>query len=355
VREFAAGQIRFNVDPNITLDGILRGSLECGVILLNPQGRVTYADNTACTLLSLHCEAAKDLLLPPELAAFAQRALSDPAAGSPARLHYASPTGDSQEVTAEGVPVSLGGGQTGLLLTLRGGTVEDSFESKIRHFERLARLGVLSASLAHELRNALVALNTMTDLLIEQQQDNELAQTVKRELTRANNLAVRMLKYSRPNPPSRQPTSTHEVLDRALQLANAKFKEAGATVTTSLQAEPDGISADEAHLEQMFLNLLINAADAVDQNGEVTVSTEVVEKQPGGRAVRIAVKDTGIGIPPEVVPNLFEPFFTTKRHGTGLGLYLAQRIIEEHCGTIAVESEPGRGTCVHVMLPAHPA
>ena len=108
-----------------------------------------------------------------------------------------------------------------------------------------------------------------------------------------------------------------------------------------------------AHLEQMFLNLLINAADAIDHQGEVTLCTDIIQEHAMGRAVRIAVKDTGVGIAPDLLPNLFEPFFTTKRHGTGLGLYLAQRIIDEHSGTINVASVPGQGTCVEVVLPVH--
>jgi len=240
-----------------------------------------------------------------------------------------------------------------LLLVLRDATSTNRFESKVRHFERLARLGVLSASLAHELRNAMVALSTMTDLLIEQHENNELAQTVRRELDRANTLAVRMLKYARPNSQAKKPISTRVVLDRALQLANSRFKEAGASVTRSLQADPDIISADETHLEQMFLNLLINAADAIDDQGEVSLSTDIIDGDSVGRSVRITVRDTGVGIEPDALPNLFEPFFTTKRHGTGLGLYLAHRIVDEHSGTIEVASSPGQGTCVQVILPVH--
>jgi two-component system sensor histidine kinase HydH len=344
------------VNPNITLDGVLRGCLESGVILVNPRGQVTYADATARSLLSLDdCSECEIDTLPAPLADYAQSILGKSAGATPNEIQLPSVNQSRQGITVEGSAVPFNEGETGVLLNLRGMIPLNGFESKIRHFERLARLGVLSASLAHELRNAMVALSTMTDLLIEQQQDNELAQTVRRELDRANTLAVRMLKYSRPNPQSRKPTSTHEVLDRALQLANSKFKEAGATVTKSLQADPDVISADEAHLEQMFLNLLINAADAIDQQGEVSLSTDVIEAEQGGRAVRIAVSDTGMGIAPNALPNLFEPFFTTKRHGTGLGLYLARRIIDEHSGTINVHSEPGQGTCVQVVLPVHSA
>jgi signal transduction histidine kinase len=344
------------VDPNITLDGVLRGCLECGVVVINPRGQLTYLDAAARNLLSIDPDLpASAEALPHPLPNLVSAVLNGSNGETPAQVRLSPKEGCQQVVTVDGSALPLDQGDKGALLVLQGVATTHPFESKIRHFERLARLGVLSASLAHELRNAMVALSTMTDLLIEQQQDNELAHTVRRELDRANTLAVRMLKYARPSPQSRKPTSTHEVLDRALLLANSKFKAAGATVTKSLLAVPDVISADEAHLEQMFLNLLINAADAIDQEGEVSLATDIVDEQRGGRAVRIAVKDTGTGIAPQALPNLFEPFFTTKRHGTGLGLYIAQRIIDEHSGTINVDSTPGQGTCVQVFLPVHQA
>lgn len=258
-------------------------------------------------------------------------------------------------VTVDLAPMNLPNAAQGLLLTVSGLQRGNAFETRIRHLERLARLGLLSAGLAHELRNAMVALSTMTDLLLEQQGENELAQMVRRELDRANQLAIRMLRYARPSVQARRPTSTHAILERALHLANSRLKEAGTTVTRSLRADPDVVSGDEAHLEQMFLNLLLNAADAVHPSGEVMLSTALVEEPSLGRAVQIAVRDTGPGITPEALANLFQPFFTTKRHGTGLGLYLAHRIIDEHAGTIRVSSNPGEGTCVFVNLPAYAA
>jgi len=342
------------VDPNITLDGVIRGCLECGVVAITPDGQVTHLDAAARRLLSIDAPlpASADVL-PLPLQEIVKPALKQHGAVPAMEFHLRADGAEEQVRTLHVSPIPCGTHEHGLLLLVRGLTANHPFESKLRHFERLARLGVLSASLAHELRNALVALNTMTDLLLEERQDNELALTVRRELDRANALAARMLKYARPHAESRKPISTHVVLDRALQLANSRFKEAGATVTKSWLADPDVVSADEAHLEQMFLNLLINAADAIEQRGEVTLSTDVIHEQPLGQAVRIAVRDTGAGISPDALPNLFEPFFTTKRHGTGLGLYLAQRIIDEHSGMINVDSTPGHGTCVQVLLPVH--
>ncbi len=344
------------VDPSITLDGTLRGCIACGVVGIKPNGKVAFLSSTAADLLGMQPPLPTSLqALPPalrDLILQAQRELGSP---SPKAIQIQLEGAGDPMLSVETSPISFQDGEQGLLVTVSGLHEGTPNESKLRHFERLARLGVLSAGLAHELRNSMVALSTMTDLLLEQHQDNELALTVRRELDRANQLAVRMLRYARPNTQTKKATSTHEILDRALHLATSRFKEAGTTITRSLRADPDLVAADEAHLEQMFLNLLLNAADAVHPSGQVTLTTDLVDEPKLGRAVRIAVRDTGVGIAPEALPKLFQPFFTTKRHGTGLGLYLAQRIIDEHSGTIQVDSAPGEGTCVCVHLPAHSA
>lgn len=342
------------MDANITLDGLLRGCLECGVVVIDPRRQVTCLNAPAATFLSFHPVLPASVEgLPPPVLEFVQQAFASSCQLGAMEVRIPTAGQSAQVLTLEACPLACNGDQTSLLLVLRGMQVNHPLEAKIRHFERLARLGVLSASLAHELRNSMVALSAMADLLIEQQRDNELAQTVRGELDRANSLAVRMLKYARPNSQPRKAASTHEILDRVLQLANSRLKEAGATLTKSLQADPDLISADEPHLEQMFLNLLINAADAIHSSGEVILTTDVVQQEKVGHAVRIAVRDSGGGISAEILPHLFQPFFTTKRHGTGLGLYLAQQIIDEHCGCIQVDSTPGQGTCVQVYLPVH--
>jgi signal transduction histidine kinase len=342
------------VDPNISLNGVLRENLDCGVAVADSQGRLSFINAVARRLLWMDASTQTDgEMLPGNLWEVIRAALETSVGAATRTVQL--PTRDGAMSTVNVNACRLPAGRLGeeVLITLWSFGADGKLEERILHLERLARIGVMSAGLAHELRNAMVALSTMTDLLLEQQPQNDLAQTVRRELDRANSLAVRMLHYSKPHALSRKPVSTHQVLDRALQLASARFKAAGATVTTSLQADPDVVAADEAHMEQMFLNLLINAADAIGREGNIILSTETCREHAAGSTVRIAVRDTGPGIAPEVLPNLFQPFYTTKRHGTGLGLYLAQHIINEHSGTIQVNSSPGEGTCVQVTLPLH--
>lgn len=324
------------------------------MILVAAHGGVTFMNEAAGRLLDLPpFDASTPPPLPEGLVDLIQAAHHHPDGRASSELQLAITPGLKRTVNADVTQLPLQPPEKLTLITLWGLVDHKHLESRIRHLERLSRLGVMSAGLAHELRNSLVALRTMTDLFLEQQPGNELAQTVRREMDRANTIAVRMLSYSKPNAQVRRPVSTHQILDRALQLASPRFKEAGATLTTSLRANPDVVAADEAHMEQMFLNLLINAADAITPDGSVTLSTETCEQSNTQPAVRVAVCDTGSGIAPDVLPNLFQPFYTTKRHGTGLGLYLAQRIINEHAGTIQVQSAPGQGTRVEVTLPIH--
>jgi signal transduction histidine kinase len=118
------------------------------------------------------------------------------------------------------------------------------------------------------------------------------------------------------------------------------------------QAEPDTVFADESQLQQVFMNLLLNAVEAIGNNGELTITTEMVTDKNNVRALKLSIRDTGMGITPENLTRMFEPFFTTKKNGTGLGLSITRRIVEEHRGTIEIQSEAGRGTTFILLLPA---
>jgi two-component system nitrogen regulation sensor histidine kinase GlnL len=116
------------------------------------------------------------------------------------------------------------------------------------------------------------------------------------------------------------------------------------------KAENDTLRADESQLQQAFMNLLLNALEAVGNNGTLSISTEIAAGEDGIRRLKISIRDTGMGITPENLSHLFEPFFTTKKNGTGLGLSITRRIVEEHRGVMEVQSEPGRGSTFIISL-----
>jgi signal transduction histidine kinase len=232
-------------------------------------------------------------------------------------------------------------------------------EADIRQLDRLASVGTLAAEMAHEVRNAFVAVKTFVDLLLEQQPEAELADTVGREMERIDSIVTQVLKYSRPAAPEFRYTKVHGLLQRSLRLVKPRCKGRNINVVTRFAAAPDLVHGNESHLEQAVLNLLLNATEAMNDDGTLTVETDTIlsdGKEPmqtmAAKQLRIIIRDTGAGISAEEMGRLFEPFFTTKPNGTGLGLAITRRIIHEHHGLISAESESGKGASFRILLPA---
>ena len=155
-----------------------------------------------------------------------------------------------------------------------------------------------------------------------------------------------MLRYSAPKPTEFTAVGAHELLDHSLRLLEHQMSGRLITLKRDFRATPDTIHADESQLQQVFMNILLNAVEAVGSNGEVIVGTE-----NAGTHMLVFIRDTGMGITKENLSRLFEPFFTTKKNGTGLGLAICQRVIEEHRGKIEIHSEPGNGSAFIITLP----
>lgn len=220
-------------------------------------------------------------------------------------------------------------------------------QANLRRLDQLANLGIVSASVAHEIKNGLVAVNTFVGVLLEKNADNEMAELVQRELKRIDGLATQMLRLSSPKPSTLTTIRVHDVMDHALRLLEHQFSSRLIAVKKNFNATTDLVRADESQLQQAFMNILLNAAEAMGTQGELWLATEIT----GGDRLKIFIRDTGPGIAPENLPRLFEPFFTTKKNGTGLGLAICERVIQEHLGTIEVKSEAGRGCTFIVTLP----
>ena len=225
-------------------------------------------------------------------------------------------------------------------------------EQSMRRLDRLASLGLLSAGMAHEIKNSLVAVNTFVGRLLEGGQDREFSETVRRELRRIDTLVSQMLRFAAPGRNEFATVHVHDLLDHSLRLVEHQIKGKFVSLNRRYAAAPDTVSGDEYQLQQAFMNLLFNAIEALGMNGTLTVSTEISGEKTGERRMRIHIQDTGLGIAPENLPHLFEPFFTTKKNGTGLGLAICQRIIHEHDGDITAQSEVKKGATFSISLPA---
>ena len=227
-------------------------------------------------------------------------------------------------------------------------------EAAVRRSERLAALGQLTAGLAHELRNPLGTMKASAEVLVknlppgeENEVVRELAGYIAAEVDRLNSLITRFLDFARPLELERRPAEITEVIDRAVEQLRRHQPDLDVTVFKNYSPDVPPVPIDAQLMERVFYNLLENAAQATPPGGAVTIKTRPVK---GG--VEIAVIDRGSGIPPENLESIFNPFFTTKSGGTGLGLAIVSKIVDEHGGRMAVESEVGQGSVFRLWLPA---
>jgi signal transduction histidine kinase len=223
-------------------------------------------------------------------------------------------------------------------------------QENLRRLDRLANLGLVSASLAHEIKNGLVSINVFIELLLQKGDDLEMTTMVRRELKRIDALVTQMLRFAAPKPKQFAAIRIHELLDHSVRLLEHQMSGSLITLERRYQAENDLLRADESQLQQAVMNLLLNAVEAVGSNGALTICTETVTASDGVKRLKISIRDTGTGITPENLAHLFEPFFTTKKNGTGLGLSITRRIVEEHRGVIEVQSEAGNGSTFIISL-----
>ena len=226
--------------------------------------------------------------------------------------------------------------------------------------EKMASIGKLAATVAHEINNPLFGILTYARLTLravqklDVPQRDELAEqleTIERESKRCGELVKSLLTFSRQAPSQREPQNLNVVVQRAMQLVKHKLAMQSIELTEQLAADLPPVECDGNQLQQVILVLMVNAAEAMSRGGSLLVVTEMDED--GEHAV-VRVKDSGSGIPEDVLPRIFDPFFTTKedQNRTGLGLAVAAGIIEQHAGAITVRSKPGEGTEFRVALPA---
>jgi signal transduction histidine kinase len=173
-----------------------------------------------------------------------------------------------------------------------------------------------------------------------------------RQTQRVSRLVQGLLSFSRPTAPHRGPVNLNDVVGEILTLAERQYEKSGVRVLTTLDEALPPIIGDASALQQVILNLVSNAHQAMTDGGEVRILTRRLQEQPDW--IELVVSDTGPGIPPEVVDRIFDPFFTTKATGTGLGLAISYRIVQEHDGTMEVKSTPGDGATFRLSFPLTP-
>jgi PAS domain S-box-containing protein len=222
--------------------------------------------------------------------------------------------------------------------------------------EKLATMGELAASIAHELNNPLAIVSLRIESLINNLPEDSISQRelkiIEQEVERMSNLVANLLQFSRRGQQQISTVDIREEIEKVLELIYYHLRKRNIVIWREFAKEAPHIQADRQQLQQLFLNLFTNASDAMPQGGTLTIR---VAAQPESMQVIVEVADTGMGIPPEILSKMAEPFYSTKPEGkgTGLGLAICRRIMKEHNGTFDIVSEgiPGKGTTVSISLP----
>ena len=254
-----------------------------------------------------------------------------------------------------------GGEVTGAAMFFKDLTRVEQLEERERLRDRLAAVGEMAATIAHEVKNPLAGIEVLAGLLRRKIPDAPDAQVVLTDIIKeakmANAIVQEVLEFVRPIRLQVERTSIADAVDAAVSLADTKARRGDVEVQVAVSREL-AIHADQYQLAQLFTNLLINAYEAMEGRGHVMISAqpvrvdETMAGESGAReGVLVEVADDGPGVSPEVADKMFDPFFTTKAQGSGLGLAIVRKIVDAHDGRIDLRTAPGRGTSILVTLP----
>jgi two-component system sensor histidine kinase PilS (NtrC family) len=351
-------------------------SLDSGLLTINLNGKINFLNRTAEKILNRRREELKDISiydLFPEIGGDLEelkRKASDPL---PDYQRYETLLFDER-----GKKIYLGfsispltdpeGSLIGYTLIFQDITRFKEMEEQMKRYDRMAAVGSLAAGMAHEIRNPLASLSGSIQMLklelsLNQQQEH-LMEITLRESERLNALITDFLLFAHPPQTQRSAWEIGKILDETVELFvhSPAFRE-GLHITRTHRNGGTHALVDPDQMRQVFWNLLINAAQAIPEGGDIRIYTEQTSEAFGGSRpfhstkkgedwVKIVIADSGNGIAPQEKEKIFEPFYTTKEGGTGLGLSIVHKIIENHNGMIKVESDVGRGATFTVFLPA---
>ena len=228
--------------------------------------------------------------------------------------------------------------------------IELLHRTQMSRAEHLATLGELATGLAHEIRNPLAGIAGVVEILGRDLPATSPARAVVKdvrlEIAQINRILTDLLQTARPHRPETRKSDLNTTVEHAVMLARQQALSKSIEIALKKKTDLSEVEHDSDQIHQVLLNLLLNSIQAIEGSGKITVAIEDRKD-----TAAIVVSDTGRGIAPEHLPNIFRPFFTTKGNGTGLGLSLARRIVEEHQGSIDVASVVGEGTTFTVLLP----
>ncbi len=382
------------------LKALILESIPSGLITMNMQGHITTFNAAAQTILGYSAQE----VMGKSLQALLHMHLSSSAhegshyflnaASSPLRkdaFQHVLTTGEAQRGTllssdqrSQELILDMDiqplcnnqGKQVGALITFVDVTSVHRLEEEKRRLDRLASLGEMAANVAHEVRNPLASIKTSVQMLLDDLSDEGEEATIEqssrvgmaqesttvmlKEVERLDTIVRDMLLFAKPRQLHRSTCNLIELSDHVLQLMRTQCADSNVQIQRKYEAIP-ALWVDIGQIEQVLFNLYTNALQAMSEGGVLTISCRVIVELPielrqqhssePQQWLELVVADTGVGISSDGLKRIFQPFFTTKAHGIGLGLPITRRLIEDHGGTLHVESQPGKGTTMTVRLP----
>lgn len=238
--------------------------------------------------------------------------------------------------------------------------VEHYHKQQMLHVDKMASLGEVVSGIAHEIKNPLAGISCAIQMCQSEMSSDdpkrEIIGEVLHQVNRLDGIVKDLLRYARPKPLQLVPARIGDILDKALFFVYPESRKQNITIEVRKEEEPGEIGGDPDLIQQVFLNIVVNAVQAMPSGGKLLISVSRQGEEHAGREETVAVRfqDTGKGIAPEDLKTIFEPFFTRKQKGTGLGLSISRKIVQEHGGHITVTSELGKGSVFTVYLPVRP-
>ena len=336
-------------------------NMTSGVITADLEGKITAANEAARKFIHLESGWVGESveILGSQLSQPLLKTLKE-------NKHYSN---YETQLQGEQGPISLGlststlrnmqGEKIGAIMVFNDLSELKQMGEEVRRLDRLASLGTLAAGMAHEIKNPLSSIKTFTQLLPEKMDDKEFREDflaiAQKEVDRIDYLINQLLSFARPSKPQFQKSDILKVMEETLAIIDNQIIKKKIKVTKEFQKDLPQVFVDERQIKQVFINIMVNAIQAMEDEGSLTLSTKANQQKMhrGEEAefLQILITDTGKGIPDDQLDKLFNPFFTTKHDGTGLGLAIVHRIIEEHHGFIEISSKLGKGTTFTINLP----
>lgn len=348
--------------------GIIQ-SISSGIITINSQAEITFMNRSAlkmfnCDYMQVQGTPVHRLFADKnEADVLLDQILNEKKMCESHEVHFVSQNG---EIFPAGLSTTLQKqpeqkGVSGAIFIFRNITNITSLRRQIERMDRLATMGELSAGIAHEIRNPLAGIKSSAQVIEESFSPGDfrgqLASRIVKEIDRSNDLLKRFFNFARPSRARQDFHNIEMIIDGVYLLMAPRFKKKNIEFEKNFADALPQVYVDESQLEQVVLNLFLNAVDAMPEGGKLTVATGVrkAESESGLQTAQqmifVEMADTGNGIPQSKLEKIFNPFYTTKSDGVGLGLSISSRLLEENNGTINVKSSLGNGSVFTVLLP----